>query len=206
MTSMPEAMELQQLGELSDLGGRLRAFRLGREWTLDDLARKVSLSKSYLSRLEEGERQPSLASLLALSRAFSVPLAALLQEDALGEDRYAGLITRAAQAQPQPGNGLTYTPLSRRTPPVGMQPVRVVVSGDRVGEEQYQHDGEEWLYVLSGTLQLTLTDTTHILQPGDAAHFDAREPHRLSALHSQDAELIVVACAAPRPLLDSYRK
>ncbi len=187
--------------ELTDLSGKLREFRLRKGWTLDELAHKVSLSKSYLSRLEEGERQPSLAALLALSRTYGIPLAALFSEKA---ERPSGIIIRAAEAQPQTGNGLTYTPLSRRTPPVGMQPVRVVVSADRVGTEQYCHDGEEWLYVLSGTLQLTLTGDTHILRPGDAAHFDAREPHRLTALHGEDAELIVVACASPRQLLDSY--
>lgn len=187
--------------EMTDLGVRLREYRLQREWTLDELAQKVSLSKSYLSRLEEGERQPSLAALLALSRALAVPLATLFSEKT---ERNSCLITRAGEARSQPGNGMTYTSLSRRAPPVGMQPVRVVVSADRVGTEQYKHDGEEWLFVLSGTLQLTLTADTHFLTPGDAAHFDAREPHRLSALHGEDAELIVVACAAPRQLLDSY--
>ena len=53
----------------------------------------------------------------------------------------------------------------------------------------YQHDGEEWLYVLSGTLRLALADETHLLHPGDAAHFDARVPHRLAADGGHDAEL-----------------
>jgi hypothetical protein len=43
-----------------------------------------------------------------------------------------------------------------------------------------------------------------VLQPGDAAHFDARTPHRLSAQGGGDAEILLVACAAPRPLLSSY--
>ena len=195
---MQDALELP---ELTGLGDTLREFRAHSGWTLEELAQKVSLSKSYLSRLEEGDRQPSLAALLALSRAFEVPLAALFPE---GREKRDTVIARAADAKPQTGNGLTYTPLSRRAAPVGMQPVSVVVSADRVGDERYQHDGEEWLYVLSGTLQLTLSGQHYTLQPGDAAHFDAREPHRLSALNGVDAELILVACAAPRQLLDSY--
>ena len=74
----------------------------------------------------------------------------------------------------------------------------------RQGDLLYQHDGEEWLYVLSGQLVLILADEEHVLQPGDAAHFDARTPHRLSAKGGGDAEIILVACAAPRPLLGSY--
>jgi len=189
------------LPELPDLGGMLHEFRVRSGWTLEELAQKVSLSKSYLSRLEEGDRQPSLAALLALSHAFEVPLASLFPE---GRGRRETVVTRAAEARPQTGNGLTYLPLSRRTPPVGMQPVRVIVSSERVGDECYQHEGEEWLYVLSGTLQLTLRHEQHTLQPGDAAHFDAREPHRLSALNGTEAELIIVACAAPRQLMESY--
>ena len=190
-----------ELLELTDLGGTLRELRLKSAWTLEELAQKVSLSKSYLSRLEDGDRQPSLAALLALSRAFEVPLAALFPE---GREKRETVVTRASEAKAQPGNGLTYTPLSRCPPPVGMQPVRVVVSAERVGDECYKHEGEEWLYVLSGTLQLTLGSTLYTLQVGDAAHFDARQPHRLTAVGGADAELIIVACAAPRQLLDSY--
>ncbi len=85
-----------------------------------------------------------------------------------------------------------------------MQPVRVVVSAQRQGKELYQHEGEEWLYVLSGTLQLTLSEDTFTLFPGDAAHFDAREPHRLTALGGEDVRTDCRRLPAPRPLLDSY--
>ena len=187
--------------ELTDLGGTLRELRLKSAWTLEELAQKVSLSKSYLSRLEEGDRQPSLAALLALSRAFQVSLASLFSE---GREKTEGVITRAADARPSAGNGLTYIALSRRIPPSGMQPMRIIVSADRRGDETYRHEGEEWLYVLSGSLQLTLGWDQHTLQPGDAAHFDAREPHRLMAMGGIDAEVVVVACAPPRQLLDSY--
>ena len=196
---MPVATETS---ELADLGERLRALRSRAGWTLEELARQTSLSKSYLSRLEDGERQPSLAALLSLSRAFGVGLAALFPEK---PTRRSGVITRAKENRPQQGNGLSYTPLSSSESPVAMQPLRVLVSAQREGHDLYQHEGEEWLYVLAGTLQLTLSEDTFILAPGDAAHFDAQEPHRLTALGGEDVELILVACPAPRPLLDSYR-
>lgn len=192
---------VEEATELAELGERLREFRLRCGWTLEELARQASLSKSYLSRLEDGDRQPSLAALLALSRAFGIGLAALFPEK---QERRSGIITHADESQPQQGNGLTYTPLSRSAPPVAMQPLRVVVSAQRQGNELYQHEGEEWLYLLSGTLQLTLTEDAFTLFPGDAAHFDAREPHRLTALGGEDAELLVVACPSPRQLLDTY--
>ena len=187
--------------EITGLGERLRELRVRAGWTLDETARQTALSKSYLSRLEDGDRQPSLAALLSISRAFGVSLSALFVE---GQETRSDVVTRADQTRPQQGNGLVYRSLSSAARPVNMQPVRVTVPAERNGTERYQHEGEEWLYVLAGTLQLTLTDDTFTLSPGDAAHFDAREPHRLTAVGDEDAELILVACAAPRNLLDSY--
>jgi transcriptional regulator with XRE-family HTH domain len=188
--------------EISRLGTRLRDLRIGRGWTLDELARQSGLSKSYLSRIEDGDRQPSLASLLSLTQAYGIALAALFAEPA-PENRHCAVL-RAGALTPQQGNGLTYTPLSRPEHAANMQPIRVVVPARREDGEMYRHDGEEWLYVLSGTLRLALADEVYTLCPGDSAHFDARVPHRLSALNGADAELILVACAAPKLLLDSY--
>lgn len=189
--------------ELSSLGGRLHALRAGRGWTLDELARRAGLSKSYLSRLEDGERQPSIAALLSLAQAYGLSLASLFSQTEENSRRCA--IARAEDAAPQEGNGLRYTPLSQAGHTANMHPIRVTVPTDRDGDEMYRHDGEEWLYVLAGTLRLALADETHVLHPGDAAHFDARTPHRLSALDGHDAELILVACAASSTLLGSYR-
>ena len=185
--------------EVSQLGARLRDRRTGRGWTLDELARRAGLSKSYLSRIEDGDRQPSLASLLSLAQAYGVPLASLFAAPADGraEEAPSCTVLRARSLPPQQGNGLTLTPLSRPGGAARMQPVRVTVSARREGDDRVRHDGEEWLLVLSGTLSLALDDDLHVLRPGDSAHFDARRPHRLSALDGRDAELILVACAAP---------
>jgi quercetin dioxygenase-like cupin family protein len=61
----------------------------------------------------------------------------------------------------------------------------------------YQHEGEEWVYVLSGQLRLALSGRFYDLAAGDSAHFDSRLPHRLTALGGTDAELILVACPVP---------
>ncbi len=168
---------------------------------MDDLAKRAGLSKSYLSRLEDGERQPSIAALLSLAQAFGLTLSTLFEP----EPRTALCAIVRAEGGPQrQGNGLRYTPLSHQTRPAGMHPILVVVPADRTGDEQYRHEGEEWLYVLSGTLRLSLAEDTHDLAPGDAAHFDARVPHRLAALNGEDVRLILVACTAPKELLGSY--
>jgi len=60
------------------------------------------------------------------------------------------------------------------------------------------------MYVLSGRLRFGIGDEEVVLGPGDASHFDADRPHRFGALDRRDAEAIVVACAVPYLLLESY--
>ena len=171
--------------------------------TLEDLAKRAGLSKSYLSRLEDGERQPSIAALLSLAQAFGLTLATLFEPE---PPAALCAVVRAGEATERQGNGLRYIPLFIRADAdaSGMHPILVTVPADRAGDEQYRHEGEEWLYILSGTLRLSLAEDTHDLAPGDAAHFDARVPHRLTALGGQDVRLILVACTAPKNLLGSY--
>ncbi len=188
--------------EMARLGARLRDLRTARGWTQEELARRAHLSKSYLSRIEDGDRQPSLASLLSLAQAFETPLASLFAGQAANETNCVML--RAGSLPASVGNGLRCTPLSAAGHAAGMQPIRVTVPAGREDGELYRHDGEEWLFVLSGTLRLALAEESYTLYPGDTAHFDARVPHRLSALNGADADLILVACASPRALLGSY--
>jgi transcriptional regulator with XRE-family HTH domain len=176
--------------QLRSFGARLRELRTQRGWTLQDLAAQSGLSKTFLSRLESGDRQASIAAVLTLSRIFDVSLASLF-ESPLATDPC--VIVRQGEMAEQTSKGLTYAPLSRAGRFFNVQPMRVRVSPSRRGKEMYHHDGEEWIYVLSGALTLSLAGRMYDLEPGDAAHFDSRLPHRLSARGTRDAEVLVVA-------------
>ena len=197
---MGTALQETVHSELLELGERIRDLRARHDWTFEELAKRAGLSKSYLSRLEEGERQPSIAALLSLAQAFGLPLSAMFPASVSGE---RCTVVRAGEALPREGNGLFFSPLSRSAFPARMQPIRVTIPVSRTGEELYRHEGEEWLFVLSGRLRLILGAETFDLGPEDSAHFDASLPHRLTARGPQEVELILVACAAPK-LLQSY--
>jgi DNA-binding XRE family transcriptional regulator/quercetin dioxygenase-like cupin family protein len=176
------------------LGSRLHAMRESRDWTLDALAERVELSKAYLSRLEAGERQPSLAVLCSIAKAFDVSVAALFEQP----DRSSNcIVVRGGSTRARKANGLTYVPLSGSTKPFNLQPIEVTVPSDRKGDETYQHVGEEWLHVTAGRVRLSLDDQTYVLECGDSAHFDSRLPHRLDALGGEDARIILVASSIP---------
>jgi transcriptional regulator with XRE-family HTH domain len=187
--------------EVEDLGARIKGLRSERGWTQDELASRSGLSKSYLSRLEDGERQPSIAALLSVATSFGVPLNELFGG---GQESGPCGIVRADANPPRQGNGLVYRPLLSGDRVSNIQPIHVTVPAGRTGDERYCHDGEEWIYILHGSLLLTVASEKHTLHTGDSAHFDARLSHRLTALDGRDAEIILVACPLPRRLLSSY--
>jgi transcriptional regulator with XRE-family HTH domain len=187
--------------DLVKVGERLRRLRKERGWKLEDLAERTNLSRAYLSRLENGERQPSLTALFHVAQAYGVAFSSLFESE---PDLERGVIVRAAQAPVRRGNGLFYASLSRGSWAFNLHPIRIVVPAEREEGEVYQHEGEQWLYVVSGSLGLEIGDEEFILESGDAAHFSADNRHRLTAHGGRDAEIILVACAVPYLLLKSY--
>jgi transcriptional regulator with XRE-family HTH domain len=171
-------------------------LRVRRGWTLQELAARSSLSKAFLSRLESGNRQASIAAALTLSRIFDVSLASLFESPPA---ETPCVIVRGAGAVEKTANGLKYAPLSCAGRLFNLQPLRVKISPARRGKEHYHHDGEEWVYVLSGQLTLSLADKTYDLEPGDAAHFESRLPHRLIARGNRDVEVLLVAAPTWSP-------
>jgi transcriptional regulator with XRE-family HTH domain len=186
----PIELEGQVQSQLNSFGARLQELRLKRGWTLEELACRSSLSKAFLSRLESGGRQASIAAALTLSRIFDVSLASLFESQLAKEPC---VIVRGAEAVEKSINGLKYVSLSHAGRFFNLQPIKVIVPVLRRGNEHYHHDGEEWIYVMSGALTLSLAGTTYDLSPGDAAHFDSRLPHRLIAKGKKDAEVLLVA-------------
>ena len=192
-TRLPDSLRSRDdaiQSQLSSFGARLRELRLRRGWTLEELATRGGLSKAFLSRLESGGRQASIAAALTLARIFGVSLASLFESELATEPC---VIVRGADAAEKSINGLKYVPMSNAGRFFNLQPLRIRVSPKRRGSEHYRHDGEEWIYVLSGKLTLSLAGKLYDLEPSDAAHFDSRLPHRLIARGGHDADVLVVA-------------
>jgi transcriptional regulator with XRE-family HTH domain len=189
---------------LAGLGARLRLLRNQNGWTLEQLSLRTDLSEPFLSRLESGRRQPSLAALITLARAYAMPLAALLEETPASP---APVVIRAGEASERYANGLQYRVASGNSPNVNLHAIHVTVPPQREHEAFYRHDGEEWIYVLSGRLRLIFENAEHLLKQGDSAHFEAATPHRLAAIGPHCAEVVVVSCSIPQsPLLRATDK
>jgi transcriptional regulator with XRE-family HTH domain len=154
---------------LDAVGPRLRSLRVERGATLAQLSESTGISVSTLSRLESGQRKPTLELLLPLARAHQVPLDELVDAPETGDPR--------VRAKPIKRGGSTWVPLTRR--PGGLQAYKVVMPPHhpRLPVEPAVHEGYEWIYVLSGRLHLTIGTRELDLGPGEVAEFDTRTPH-----------------------------
>ena len=159
--------DLEQV--LTAVGPRLRAVRRQRGTTLAQLSAATGISVSTLSRLESGQRRPTLELLLPLARVHQVPLEELVGAPATGDPRVS--------PKPVVRNGVTMIPLSRR--PGGLQAYKLVLPPNvPAGEpEQQVHQGYDWIYVLSGRVRLLLGEHDLTLVAGEVAEFDTRTPH-----------------------------
>ncbi|MFD8751661.1 helix-turn-helix domain-containing protein [Kitasatospora sp. NPDC059577] len=168
---------------LTTVGLRLRALRRERGTTLAKLAAATGISLSTLSRLESGQRKPTLELLLPLAREYRVPLDELVGAPATGDPRI--------HPRPVTRNGQTIIPLTRHLG--GMHAFKHIVPPGQNTEPEPElkvHEGYEWLYVLSGRLRLVLGSRDLVLTAGEAAEFDTRTPHAFGNAGSQPVEFL----------------
>src|SRR6476469_8896157 len=133
---------------LEQVGPRLKGVRTQRGLTLTDVSMSTGISKSTLSRLETGQRRPTLELLLVLSHVYRVPLDDLVGAPEEGDPRL--------RLKPGRVKGRTVIPLSRQTD--GMQAWKIIIPTDKATPEPRAHDGDEWIYVLSGNMRFVLGD------------------------------------------------
>jgi len=167
---------------LAEVGPRLRRLRTQRGITLTALAETTGISKSTLSRLESGQRRPSLELLLPIAQAHQVPLDELVGAPQVGDPRVR-LVARQA-------NGRTVLPLTRHAG--SLQAWKVVIPADQTEPDLRVHEGYEWLYVLSGQLRLVLAEHDFLLRAGEAAEFDTRLPHWFGSVGEHPVEILSI--------------
>ncbi|RSS42229.1 XRE family transcriptional regulator [Streptomyces sp. WAC07061] len=166
---------------LDEVGPRLRRLRERRGLTLAVLSEETGISKSTLSRLESGQRRPSLELLLPLARTYRVALDELVGAPAVGDPRVR-MTPRAMR------HGGTSVALTQGLGP--LQAYKMVIPDRGAEPDLRTHEGYEWLYVLSGRLRLVLAGHDLVLGPGEAAEWDTRTPHWFGSADGRPVEIL----------------
>ncbi len=175
-------------------GPRLRALRLEGGRTLDALAAVTGLDKGYLSRVERGQKSPSLDAVLRLAAAMDVPVGELFGERVA---EHAVRVVRRGERVPlgEPP-APRFEALSRAGAALEAFVIYPATTFSEPGEAAI-HPGEELLLVLSGTIEMRFVDRGFVLEEGDCAQFPGHLPHRLRRVGERAASALVAVTRGP---------
>lgn len=154
------------------IGNRLKQRREEKKYTLKELADRSELSVGFISQVERGKTDPSLASLKRLSAALDLKLKELFDTD--GCSRV--LVKRGEGALLQV-RGASCELLAPAVPDKQMEPLlKHIAPGSESGPVS-GHAGDEFIWIKAGSLQVTVGEETYLLQEGDSLYFQALQTH-----------------------------
>jgi quercetin dioxygenase-like cupin family protein len=168
------------------LGKRIKAVRTDKGYSLENLANETGFSLDYLKQIEAGKATPPVGALLAISRALKIDSALLLKER---EEKLARRIRDYAKRT----DNYAYTTLTPGAENKHLKAFRVTIEprSEHKGVG-YQHEGEEFDYVLRGRVEVMVGEHVNTLGPGDSLHFNSGIRHQLRNIAEEPAELLVV--------------
>lgn len=163
-----------ELAEMQSLGARIRLVRIGRGLTLKEVAKATGLSSSFLSKLENGKVNISVNTLKTVASVLNVSMAALFDEAETLTGRVVTRKERLRLPSHDPGSFLELL-VSRESRL--LEVVYWDINAGFTSSMAQPHEGEEFAYVLSGTLSYHVGADDYVLEPGDAIF------HRADVLH-----------------------
>jgi mannose-6-phosphate isomerase-like protein (cupin superfamily)/DNA-binding Xre family transcriptional regulator len=187
------------VGETNKSGSRLASLRNERKISTTDLAARSGVSEAEIKAIESGLLSPSIAPLVKLSRALGVRLGTFL-DDAGGEGPILCRGGQAAEVMRAPGQvsanmgALSFYSLAQGKTGRSMEPFIIdlrPVAGSEVGLST--HEGEEFIYVLQGDIEIRYGSEILRLATGDSIYYDSIVPHRVSS--SSRARVLAVIYA-----------
>jgi len=178
-----------------NLGERVRELRKSRGWTLEQAATQAGLARSTLSKIENGQMSPTYEALKKLAVGLEISVPQLFTPPA--DTRVSGrmTVTKSGEGQAHPTATYEHELLAGALTKKAMLPYRARVRARSFEEFDgwVRHDGEEFLYVLTGAIQLI----TEFYEPvemrrGDSAYYDASMGHNVISVSDDDATILWV--------------
>jgi quercetin dioxygenase-like cupin family protein len=179
-------MPVKNTDGLDSVGGKIKNARLTKGVALDFVANETGFSTEYLESVEAGEAMPPVGTILQIARALDIDSALLLKEQDSG-------MTDRIKASSKRTDNYAYETLTPGVEKKHLKAFQITIDPmqDHSGVS-YQHEGEEFVYVLSGKIQVLVGDNVNILAEGDSLHFNSGIRHKLSNLGEETALLVVV--------------
>jgi len=172
----------------ASFGMRVRKLREAHDWSLETLAQATGQSPEFIGQVEDDEVTPPVSFLLSLARALQVDPGTFLREEektVIRDQRAQAFIRRTQNYSYQ-----TLTPGAEND---HLRAFIITIESKQAHKPvAYKHEGEEFILVMEGDLQLTLGAKVHHLRPGESIHFNSEIPHKLKSLSDEATRCVVV--------------
>jgi transcriptional regulator with XRE-family HTH domain len=178
-----------------DLGQRVRALRRAKDWTLEQAAQRAGLARSTLSKIENGQMSPTYDALKKLAGGLGISVPQLFTPPSQDQVNGRMAVTRSGEGQAHATATYEHELLAGALTRKAMLPYRARIRARRFEEFEgwVRHDGEEFLYVLTGVVQLLTEFYAPVeLRRGDSAYYDAAMGHNVISVSEDDATILWV--------------
>jgi transcriptional regulator with XRE-family HTH domain len=181
------------------VGERVRDVREKRGLSLTDISQRTGISESVLEGIEKGNVDPPLGTVIKLAKALKMKMGYFIS----GEETRPFTIVRhddrkvISRYDSKKGEqyGYQYESLAPHKKDRHMEPFMVRLEPAETEEERSAHDGQEFIYVMEGTMEVRLGKERHLLYPGDAIYYDSTVPHLVKCYGKEATRILAVLYA-----------
>ncbi|MDZ4168664.1 MAG: cupin domain-containing protein [Coriobacteriia bacterium] len=188
------------MAETSRIGAKITTLRQSRDLSIPELAERCDCDPVVIEQLEAGDIAPSLAPLIKITRALGVRLGALVDDDTqVGPViTWKDTATSAARVKDlETGSGggtLDFFSLAEGKASRHMEPFMIAVN-PATERELSSHEGEEFIFVLEGSIEIEYGTDVHTLSVGDSIYYDSIVPHQVRGASPAPARILAVVYA-----------
>ena len=184
------------------IAGKIKLLRQEKGLNQQTLAVRAGLTRSYISILESGKKVPAVATLAKIAAALGVRVGLLFEDDESFPDLkmvrlHKDEIKKLVQFDSDDFSTYFYMPLAREKQKKIMDPFLIRIVPGKKNTQLFVHLGEEFNYVLEGTLKFTYGDEDLIFKEGECFYCDSSIPHNMEALNNKPVCLLSVNAAIP---------
>ena len=180
------------------VGERIKSLRESKSMSIEELAQKAELSVEQIKRIEEDIDLPSLSPLIKISHALEVRLGTFFDDQSVvgpvicHQNQYEDTVMFSNNSISSRKN-MEYHSLSRSKTDRHMEPF--IIDVNPIEKEDFvlsTHEGEEFIYILNGTMELVYGKNKYLLNPGDSVYYDSIIPHHIHGYQGQKAKILAV--------------
>jgi len=179
------------MDEANKLGSRIRTYRERLGITQEELAKRSGTDVDFIKEVEAGTTYPAVGMLVKISRALGKRLGTFTDDIGVKDPLITKASKRIEEGSSPEKSHYHYFPLGKGKTDRNMEPLFIRID-PKCGEALSSHEGEEFIMVLKGKIELTYGKEKHMLEPGDTVYYNSLIPHKVSAAEDRPAEIFAM--------------